>query len=114
MTLNTKDQGPVAVLVPSGRVGTIEMEQMKGVLRRFLQRGKKQVVVNLEYVPDLSWSAIGALVEKSNEFRSQKGEFKLAGLNHSLRETFRALGAHRTMDFYDTEAEALKSFGLVR
>jgi len=110
MTLNVRQLGAISILSPSGRIGPIEMGQLKHLLRKLLSLGKKQVVVNLEYVPEMSWSAIGALAEKSNEFRSQKGEFKVVGLNESLSGTFRAVGAHRAIDLYDSESEALKSF----
>lgn len=110
MTLNVRQLGVVSILVPSGRIGPIEMGQLKQVLKKLLTLGKKRVVVNLECVPEMSWSAIGALAEKSNEFRSQKGEFKVVGLNESLSGTFRAVGAHRAMDLYDSESAALKSF----
>lgn len=110
MTLNKRQQGSVSVLIPRGRVGIIEMEQLKNAFKRLLSHGRRQVLVNLESVPELSWSAIGALVEESNEFRSLQGEFKVAGLNEPLMSTFRALGAHRIVDLYDSEAEALKSF----
>lgn len=110
MTVNLQTQGAISVLVPSGRIGTIEMERMKNVLQKLLHRGKKQVVVNLECVPDLCWRGIGTLFEKSSEFRSQKGELKIAGLNESLRSIFRALGANRKLDLYDSEAAALRSF----
>ena len=110
MTLNMRQLGVVSILALSGRIGPIEMGQLKHVLKKLLTLGKKRVVVNLEYVPEMSWSAIGALAEKSNEFRSQKGEFKVAGLNESLSGTFRAVGAHRAMDLYDSESAALKSF----
>ena len=113
MTLNIRRLGAVSVLVPNGRIGPVEMGQMKHVLRKLLTLGKKQVIVNLECVPEMSWSAIGALAEKSNEFRSQKGEFKVAGLNESLSGTFRAVGAHRAIDLYDSESAALKSFKTV-
>ena len=114
MTLNTQEKGSVSVLIPSGRIGPIEMGQLKNVLKKFLSLGRNKVLLNLELVPDLSWSAIGGLVEKSNEFRSEKGEFKIAGLNESLSSTFRALGAHRVMDVYESETEALKSFRSAR
>jgi len=110
MTLNLEQKGAISVLVPSGRIGPIEMGQLKNILKKLLSIGKSRVVVNLEHVPEMSWSAIGAFAEKSSEFRSQKGEFKVAGLNESLSETFRAVGAHRVMDLYDSESAALKSF----
>lgn len=114
MTLNMRQLGAVSVLVPNGRIGPIEMGQLKHILKKLLALGKKRVLVNLEYVPEMSWSAIGALAEKSNEFRSQKGEFKVAGLNESLSGTFQAVGAHRAMDLYDCESTALKSFRSAR
>lgn len=110
MTLSSHRSGIATVLVPQGRIGTIEMDQLKAVLRRLLQRGDTRVVVNLEHVPEVSWSAIGALVEKTNEFRSSQGEFKLSGLNESLKSTFLSLGANRVMEFYDTETAAIESF----
>jgi len=100
----------VAVLALTGRIGIAEMQRLRHSLNKMLGRGQKQVVVNLEYVPELSWSAIGALLEKSQEFKKRHGAFKIAGLNHALKSTFEALGAHQAIEIYDTEAEALESF----
>ena len=110
MMMDTHQEGEISVLVPTGRVGTIEIESLRRSLKSLLSAGRGQVVVDLQFVPELSWSAIGALVEKSKEFRSNKGEIKLSGLNESLASTFRALGAHKVVDLYDSEESALKSF----
>ncbi len=114
MALHSRQQGLVSILVPTGRLGIIEMNHLKTVLKNLLNRGRKKVLVNLEHVPQLAWSTIGDLIENSKEFRSKKGEFKLSGLNESLETTFRSLGAHKKVNLYDSEKEALCSFGTSR
>lgn len=110
MTLSRRQEEGVSVLRPSGRIGIAEMGQLKSALKRLLDQGDDKVVVDLSYVPDVSWCALGALVEKSKEFKSKKRQFKLAGVNRALKGTLQSVGAARLVDMYETETEALASF----
>jgi anti-sigma B factor antagonist len=110
--INERREGDVTVLDLKGRVRaggtTVALHRS---IRTLIHEEKILVLLNLAGVTFMDSCGLGELVASHVTLHNHGGELKLLQLTESLREL---MGATRLLDVfsvYESEAEALKSFG---
>ena len=109
--------------VSSGRVETLMLEgellekdlvQVCEELVRRMQRGLRNVVLDLSDVSHLDYRGVKPLVARAEAFRKAGGDIKLSGLSPYLAAIFRAAGAHDVFELYPHMNDARAAFALAR
>jgi anti-sigma B factor antagonist len=81
------------ILVVTGRMTTNECQgDLKNVVRSLSERGRKQIVIDLEAVPFIDSSGLGELVSSYAGVQRIGGSLKLASVNRKIAETLDATG----------------------
>ena len=113
MTIEERASGSVIVLDVEGRMTIETLSDMPLVVkvRRLLQEGRKQIVVNLEGVPRIDTTGLCAIVEAYITTKRQGGSLKLLHLKAHVREVLAITRLLTILEAYDSEADAVASFG---
>ena len=110
--INQRPVGNVTILDLKGRVRvggtTISLHRS---IRNLVEEGKMQILLDLSDVTAIDSSGLGELVSSQISLGNKGGEIKLFHLTEALREIMATTRLVSVFDIYDTESEALASFG---
>ncbi len=79
-------------------------------MRRLLEEGKKNLLLNLAGVGYIDSSGIGELVSCYTAINKEGGQLKLLSLTQKLQDLLTITKLLTVFDAYDAEAEALSNF----
>lgn len=101
----------IAILACHGRImfGD-EANLLRSVLRDVLATNRK-VVVDLADVNHLDSGGLGMLVGVRSTAKADGAEIKLCGMGQRLRDVLQITKLATVFDVYDTEQQAIESFG---
>ena len=112
MDLSVLKQADVQVLRLRGRLSLGEaVDTFKSAIDKSLAAGDSQILVNLAEVPLLDSSGIGVLVRSQSSARAQGGSIKLVQPTPYTVKTLKMVGLLDLFEVYDSEEEAVASFG---
>ena len=111
LNIRERQAGDITVLDMDGRITIGEGSvALRSAIRRLLEEGKKNILLNLAGVGYIDSSGIGELVSSYTAIKNQEGQLKLLSLTEKLRDLLTITKLLTVFDAYDTEAEALNSF----
>jgi anti-sigma B factor antagonist len=113
MQLDDRIVGDVAVVTVSGEI-TLKRNRstmLHDKVRSVLQQGHKKVLVDLAGVSFVDSAGLGELVQTNSMVKDQGGALKLSSPAGRLREMLTVTKLTTIVNVYDTEAQALASFG---
>ena len=110
LTVETKDGGPVAVLLPVGFINAHTVETFDVALRSVLDKGRYQVVINARALAYVASAGLGALVGTIEEIRENGGDLRICELSESVEAIFDMVGLPHLFRIFKTEEEAISSF----
>src|SRR5208337_2823907 len=102
----------VTVLELSGRI-TLgeESNQLRTKIKDLLAQGKKRLVLDLGNVSYIDSAGLGTLVAGYTSAQSQGANMKLANLTKRFREQLNITKLVTVFDVYNSDADAITSFG---
>jgi anti-sigma B factor antagonist len=111
LNIRERQAGDVTILDMNGRItigdGSVAL---RSSVRRLLEEGKKNILLNLAGVGYIDSSGIGELVSSYTAINKEGGQLKLLSLTQKLRDLLTITKLLTVFDAYDDEAEALGSF----
>jgi anti-sigma B factor antagonist len=113
MTVTERSIGDVTILDVEGRM-TVEAARaahLADEARGLIQRGRKQIVLNLERVKQIDSSGLCDIVTAYTTTMRQGGALKLLHLPVRVRDLLTITKLLATIEAYETEADAIASFG---
>ena len=81
------------------------------LLERYSHAKHVKLVLNFEGIRQLSSEAIGNLIILNRNLRNRRGALKLCALEPDVWDLFLNARLNRVFEIYDTEANAVRSFG---
>jgi anti-sigma B factor antagonist len=112
LTINERNAGNVTILDLSGRITIGEGSvQLREAVRRLLEQGNKNLLIDLGGVDYVDSSGIGELVSCYTTTKNQGGQLKLLNLTKKIKDLLSITKLLTVFEVFDAEAEALKSFG---
>ena len=113
MQAATRELGEITIVDIKGRITIGEGSVMlRGIMAGLLDKGKKQVLLNMTDVAHLDSAGIGELVCSHTSVRKQGGQLKLANVNKKVQELLEKTMLSEVFDIHQDETSAVKSFGL--
>ena len=111
LTINERNAGNVTVLDLSGRITIGEGSvQLREAVRRLLEQGNKNLLIDLGGVDYVDSSGIGELVSCYTTTKNQGGHLKLLNLTKKIKDLLSITKLLTVFETYDDEAEALSSY----
>lgn len=80
-------------------------------LQKFTAKSGVNVVLNLTEVVQLDSYALGILASSGSEIQQKGGDLKFCNLQPFVSTLFNMMRMNDIFDIFETEAEAVKSFG---
>jgi anti-sigma B factor antagonist len=112
LTINERNAGNVTILDLSGRITIGEGSvQLREAVRRLLEQGNKNLLIDLGGVDYVDSSGLGELVSCYTTTKNQGGQLKLLNLTKKIKDLLSITKLLTVFEVFDDEAEALKSFG---
>jgi anti-sigma B factor antagonist len=112
MTVAERFLGDVAIVEISGRITVQEGAQsFRDAMQGLFRRGRSNVVLDLLEVPYIDSTALGELVRGYTTARRMGGAVKLLHVVGRVRELLTITGLTPVFDAFETEDEAVRSFG---
>jgi anti-sigma B factor antagonist len=106
-----REAGGATVIDISGRITLGEGSAMlREMLRDLLNKGRKNIVLNLADVNYIDSSGIGELVSGFTTVKSQGGELKLLHLTKKVHDLLQITKLYTVFDVHSDEQTALRSF----
>ena len=107
----TREAGSVTIVDVHGRIVLgEESAALRSLIIDLLNRGNKQILLNLGNVSYIDSSGLGSLVSAFSSVRKQGGELKLLSLTNKVHDALQLARLYTVFDIKDDEAEAIKSF----
>jgi anti-sigma B factor antagonist len=103
--------GQCVVLALEGRLDALTALELKEEIRRLVEAGQAQLIVDLSGVPFIDSSGLAALVSGLKATRQAGGALKLAGLNEQARTVLRLTRLDRVFALYVDRAAAVAALG---
>jgi len=111
MRLTDREQDGVVVLEPKGKImGGPDASLLHDKLYEFIEKDKKQVVVDLSQVDWMNSTGLGILISGYTTLRNTEGELKLANVTDKIQSLLTITKLVTVFEAYDTVDEAIKSF----
>jgi anti-sigma B factor antagonist len=112
MTITSKEVGPVTVVVLQGKMTADESNgKVRETIDSLIEKGRKQIVANLEGVSTIDSGGLGELVSCYATTNRVGGSMRLSYKAKKIKDLMIITKLSAVFDSYETEAEAVKSFG---
>ena len=112
MTTTTRQAGSVTIVDISGRIVLgEESAALRELVCNLLDKGHRQILLNLGDVHYIDSAGLGSLVSAFTSVRKQNGELKLLNLTNKVHDVMQITKLYTVFDIMDDEAVAVKSFG---
>ncbi|MBI2956493.1 MAG: STAS domain-containing protein [Acidobacteria bacterium] len=110
MTIKVRQVSNVAVLDLHGPLKMGEPELVfREKVQELLEKGTKNLAINLAGVPEMDSSGIGALVRAYTSVKHAGGKCKFFAAPKRIKQTLRMVRLDTVLELADTEATALAS-----
>ena len=110
-TTATRQIGSVTIVDISGNIVLGEdLASLRHLVRDLLNKGHKQILLNLSNVNHFDSSGLGFLVSAFTSVRRDGGELKLLNLTQKVQDVLRFTKLSAIFDILDDEETAVRSF----
>ncbi|MFC1848899.1 STAS domain-containing protein [candidate division CSSED10-310 bacterium] len=111
MKYEKRDVGEVTVIDLSGKI-TIGSgdEALRDMISAVLDEGKKNLLLNLEFVKYMDSAGIGELIRCYTRVKNAGGELKLLNLTKKIKDLLTITKLISIFEDFTDESEAVKSF----
>ncbi len=112
MKLKERLVGQVAILELSGKLlgGPPGSDDFKDAIYKLLERGIKNVVIDLSEVKRMNSSGLGILISALTSLRNKGGDLKLSGIDETMEGILVMTKLNTIFETYDTAEGAAQSF----
>jgi len=111
LNIRERQAGEVTVLDMDGRITIGEGSvALRSAVRRLLEEGKKNILLNLAGVGYIDSSGIGELIANYTTVGRGGGQLKLLNLTEKVQDLLVITKLLTVFDVYEEESEALSSF----
>ena len=108
--IDVQDKGPYRVLVPTGDLDVYTVGSLRDALGKLIEEGSAKVVVDLDGVPFMDSSGLGALMGGVRRMRESGGDLAIACTREQHLKLFTITGFGEGVSIAPTVEEAAKGF----
>ena len=111
--LSVESKGPqtdISVIKVGGYIDTTTSSELEESLKRLIQAGKYNIIIDLSQVDYVSSAGWGIFISELKNLREKGGDLKLVGMIPDVYEVFELLEFHYILKAFDTIEEAIEDF----
>ena len=110
MTISLEEKSGISVLRIEGEVDLYNAPQIKDTVRKQIEGGKNQILINLRAVSYIDSSGIGALISSLSNVKKAGGVLKISDIQGSVRKVFELTKLTGFFEIFDNEEMALGTY----
>jgi anti-sigma B factor antagonist len=111
LNIRERQAGDVTILDMDGKITIGEGSvALRSAVRRLIEEGKKNILLNLSNVSYVDSSGIGELVSSYTTVNREGGQLKLLGLTAKIKDLLSITKLLTVFDTYEDESSGLNSF----
>jgi len=110
MEVSRRESGDIVIFDVTGEIDLYNAPTIKEMVRQEIEKGKVNLVVNLDKVSYIDSSGIGVLISSLSNLKKVGGGLKLANVYASVRKVFELTKLTGFFDIYDSVENAISSF----
>lgn len=114
MDISSRARGEIVILDISGEIDLYNAPEIKDIINKLIEQKKYNVIINLKEVTYIDSSGIGALISSLSNLKKYQGALKIINVFASVKKVFELTKLTSFFEIYDSEDEALNSYGGVR
>lgn len=112
LKMTNREVDGVSVVALDGRIVLgEESNALREKVKSMIAEGKKKIVLNMGNITFIDSAGLGTLVAAHHSAKSQGAALKLAHLGSKFQEVLQITKLLTVFDVYNSEAEAVASFG---
>lgn len=112
MQISQRAVGDIVIIDLNGKMTLGEGDELlRDKVNSLVQQGQKKLVLNLAEVPYIDSAGLGEIVRTYTTVSRQGGALKLLSLTKRIQDLLAITKLLTVFETYDTEADAVKSFG---
>jgi len=108
--MKRKSTDNVEILILEGRIDQEGSEELEAVLQDCLDKGRRNILIDMMDVKHICSSALGVLVAIKRKIKDQEGDIKLVVVNESLLRLFETTMLDKVFEIYESQRECLANF----
>jgi len=109
MKLMQLEENKVVFLSLTGEIDEVEFKTLATRLRKLIEEGQINLVLDLSKVEHMNYKVVGELIEWQKRFHDYNGDIKLVNVSSYLYDILRLYGFY-PFEIYPSRRAALKSF----
>jgi anti-sigma B factor antagonist len=111
MEITVRDNGQVKVIDLNGNltIGRNE-ESLREAVKRLIDEGHTDVLLNLAEVPTIDSSGIGAIIKSFTSLQENGGKLKVLRPSRMARQLLTITGLMSVLESFEDEGQAVSSF----
>ncbi len=110
MKFRRTEYGALTVLAPNGELAGDEVDEFRGEMRRCLEEGHPELIVDCAGITSFDSAGLEALTELLHQCVAQSGALKLCGLDGIGRKVFEMTRLEQSFDIYGDVEAAIRSY----
>ena len=111
MNIHQTTRDGVSVLAPSGRIDTTTSPRVEESVRRTVDEGTRDLVIEFSNVDYISSAGLRVLLVLENRMRDLQGRLVLCSMPESVRQVFRLAGFMPLFKVEPSQEAAVATFG---
>ncbi|MCB1184472.1 STAS domain-containing protein [bacterium] len=112
MKIKQNPQGDIMVLELSGKImGGPDFDKFKGEINGLIEKGTKNVVLDMSGVPWINSTGLGILITGYHSLKNADGTLKICNVKERVLSIFYISQLQNIFQVYPTLDEAMASFG---
>jgi anti-sigma B factor antagonist len=109
--IQSRDREKVAIIDLFGKLmGGPDADTFRSTIRGLIDRGKKNIVVNLSSVSWVNSTGVGILITGYTTLRKSGGDLKLLNVSEKIQSILYVTKLNLIFECFDDEDEAVRSF----
>jgi len=111
MEIQIRNAGKVTILDLNGKltIGKSE-ESLRQTVSQLIEQERKQLLLNLQDVPIIDSSGIGAMIKSFTTLRAVNGQMKVLKPSRMARQLLNITGLYSVLETFEDESTAISSF----
>ena len=108
--ITTEKYDGVHFIMVNGEIDAGSSIYLDNALKEAMESGEKKIVVDLTHLNYISSAGLGVFISHLDEFKLQKIELALFGINETVKQVFDILGLEKLLTIEESKEAAVASF----
>ena len=107
--ISTENKDGVHFIAVNGEIDAGSSIYLDNALKEAMGNGEKKIVVDLSGLSYISSAGLGVFISHLDEFKLQKIELAIFGINETVKQVFDILGLEKLLTIVETKEAAVET-----